>query len=191
MANGVRKGPRRAKKGPQNPTGPFRAYFGLFWGGQAQIFSKSFWAKIGQIFFPKQILHYFDSQRVWDPQKPKIDPVDPQWTPFWLILWAFWANLGSKQTLFSQKQFVFAPNHFLSVPRWSGTLKNRKLPLYTPNGPQMTYIGFPHGLGPSKNPKLVLYTPPHLAPPVATHPARSRKELSPIQTLVYYLGGLM
>ena len=31
--NGVRKGPRRAKNGPQNPTGPIRAYFGLFWGG--------------------------------------------------------------------------------------------------------------------------------------------------------------
>ena len=31
--NGVRKGPRRAKNGPQNPTGPIRAYFGLFWEG--------------------------------------------------------------------------------------------------------------------------------------------------------------
>ena len=41
--NGVRKGPRRAKNGPQNPTGPLRAYFGLFWGGgPAQNFSKSF-----------------------------------------------------------------------------------------------------------------------------------------------------
>ena len=33
--NGVRKGPRRAKNGPQNPIGPIRAYFGLFWGGGA------------------------------------------------------------------------------------------------------------------------------------------------------------
>ena len=29
--NGVRKGPGRANKGPQNPTGPIWAYFGLFW----------------------------------------------------------------------------------------------------------------------------------------------------------------
>ena len=28
--NGVRKGPRRAKDGRQNPTGPIWAYFGLF-----------------------------------------------------------------------------------------------------------------------------------------------------------------
>ena len=28
--NGVRKGPGRAKNGPQNPTGPICTYFGLF-----------------------------------------------------------------------------------------------------------------------------------------------------------------
>ena len=49
--NGVRKGPRRAKKVPQNPTGPLRAYFGLFFGGgQARNFSKSFLANICQNF---------------------------------------------------------------------------------------------------------------------------------------------
>ena len=31
--NGARKGPRRAKNVPQNPTGPLRAYFSLFGGG--------------------------------------------------------------------------------------------------------------------------------------------------------------
>ena len=36
--NGVRKGPRRAKNGPQNPTAPLRAYFSLFWGGAGPKF---------------------------------------------------------------------------------------------------------------------------------------------------------
>ena len=54
--NGVRKGPRRAKNVPQNPTGPLQAYFSLFWGGQTRNFSKSFWAKKGQKIFPKKIL---------------------------------------------------------------------------------------------------------------------------------------
>ena len=41
--NGVRKGPRRAKNEPQNPTGPIWAYFGLFGGGgQARNFSEEF-----------------------------------------------------------------------------------------------------------------------------------------------------
>ena len=30
--SGVRNGPRRAKNGPQNPTSPILAYFGLFLG---------------------------------------------------------------------------------------------------------------------------------------------------------------
>ena len=51
--NGVRKGPRRAWHGPQNPTAPLRAYFSLFWGGgRPKIFPSPFWAKKGQkIFF--------------------------------------------------------------------------------------------------------------------------------------------
>ena len=51
--NGVRKGPRRAKNGLQNPTWPYfliLVYFGIFGGGvgRPEIFSKSFWVKIGQ-----------------------------------------------------------------------------------------------------------------------------------------------
>ena len=154
---GVRKGPRRAKNGPQNPTGPLRAYFGLFGGGAGRKISKSFWPKKGQNFFPKKFnLHYFDSQRVWDPQKPKIDPVDPQWTPFGPILWAFWANLGSKNAFFSKK---FAPNHFLSVPRWSETLKNRKLPLYTPQWSPNDIYWVPRWSGTLKKPKTGLLHP--------------------------------
>ena len=38
----VRKGPRRPKNVPQNPTGPIRAHFGLFLGGgQARNFRAS------------------------------------------------------------------------------------------------------------------------------------------------------
>ena len=69
--SGVRNGPRRAKKGPQNPTGPIWAQFGLFFGPRSEIFSK--------IFF----LHYFTSPRVWDRQKTKIHPVDPPTDPIW------------------------------------------------------------------------------------------------------------
>ena len=71
------------------------------------------------------------SQRVWDPQKPKIDPVDPPVDPILAHFVCKKADFGVKKTRFSQKSF-FAPNHFLSVPRWPGTLKNPKLALYTP-----------------------------------------------------------
>ena len=139
-------------------------------------------------FFSKRFFcsksFFIGSQMVWDPQKPKLNPVDPpvdpilahfvgkkadlrgqtpsffsklfllqnifyrfpdgvgpsktqNWpfipskrTPLGPILWAFWANLGSKKAFFSK--IFFAPNHFLSVPRWPGTLKNPKLALYTP-----------------------------------------------------------
>ena len=40
------------------------------------------------------------------------------------------ADFGVKKHVFLKKK-VFAPNHFLSVPRWSGTFKKRKLTLYT------------------------------------------------------------
>ena len=56
-----------------------------------------------------------------------------------------------KKTLFSQ--IFFAQNHFILGPGWSGTLKNPKLALYTP---QWT----PFGRAP--------------ALPVATQPAWSR-----------------
>ena len=148
-------------------------------GGQARNFPSPFWAKKGQNFFPKFFfLHYFDSQRVWDPQNPKIDPVDPPVDPILaqfvgkkadfgvkiaffskklpqIICYRFpdglgpsktqnWpfipptgphfggkkADFGAKKPRFSPKNI--APNHFLSVPRWSGTFKNPNLALYTP-----------------------------------------------------------
>ena len=111
---------------------PYWALAGLFWpiwgGGQGQNFSKSFWAKKGQKFFfqKKFYLHYFDSQRVWDPQKPKIDPVDPPVDPILAHFVCKKADFGVKKRDFLKKIF-FAPIHFLSVPRWSGTVKNPKL----------------------------------------------------------------
>ena len=121
----VLEGPIMAPKTWLGPFGPILAYFG------ARNFSKSFWAKKGQIFSPNVVLNYFDSHRVRDPQNPKIDPVDPPVNPILAHFVAKRPILGVKKTCFSRKN-IFAPNHFLSVPRWSGTLKNRKLPLYTP-----------------------------------------------------------
>ena len=117
-------------------------------------------------------------------KNPKLALYTPQLTPFGPILCAFWANLGSKNTFFSKKYF-FPPNHFSSVSRWSETLTNRKLPLYTPQWSPNDIYWVPRWSGTHKKPKeLVFYTPPIWAPPVARHPARSRKELSPIPTLV-------
>ena len=84
---------------------------GLFWpilgGGQARNFSKSFWAKIGQIFFPKFFyLHYFDSQRVWDPQKPKFDPVDPPVDPILAHFVYKKADIWVKKRVFLKKNLL-------------------------------------------------------------------------------------
>ena len=183
-----------------------QAYFGLFWGGPGPKFFLSPFGPKRPNFFVSKIffLHYFDSQRVWDPQKPKIDPVDPPvdpilaqfvgkradfgvkkrvflkiffcsksffigsqmaWDPqkpkigplypptdpIWAHFVGILGQFGVKKRVFLKN--VFAANHFLSVPRWSGTLKNPKLALYTP---QRT----PFGRAP--------------ALPVATQPACSR-----------------
>ena len=53
--------------------------------------------------------------------------IPTQWTPFVGILGQF----GVKKRVFLGIYFS-APNHFLFGPRWSGTLKNPKLALYTP-----------------------------------------------------------
>ena len=110
--NGVRKRPRRAKMAPKTllgPCGPILAYF--LGGGQARNFSKSFWAKKRQNIFPNFFLHYFDSQRVWDPQNPKIDPVDPPVDPILAQFVGKKADFGVKKRGFLKKNF-FVPNHF-------------------------------------------------------------------------------
>ena len=97
---GVRNSPRMAKNGPQNPTGPIWAYFGLFFGPRPEIFPSPFWAKIGQNRFFQKNLHYFDSRRVRDPQKPKIDPVDPPVDPNLAQFVGKRPILGSKNAVF-------------------------------------------------------------------------------------------
>ena len=123
---------------------------------------------------------------VWDPQKPKIGPLYPPVDPIWAHFVGILGQFGVKKRFFS-KNYFFLQIIFYRFRDGRRPSKTENCPFIPPNGPQMTYIGFPDGLGPSKNPKLLLYTPPPIwAPPVATHPARSRKELSPIQTLVCF-----
>ena len=167
--SGVGNGLRRAKKWPPKP---YLAHFGLFsfsFWAQARNFSKSFWAKIGQ-FFPKNFsLHCFDSQRVWDPQKPKIDPVDPPVDP---IL----AQFVGKKADFGVKKRVFLKIIFYRFPDGVGPSKTQNWPFKPPKGPhlvpfcghfgpiwgqktrfsqnffllQMIFYRFPDGRGPSK-----------------------------------------
>ena len=166
---------------------PYWALAGLFWpilgGAGRKIFLSPFGPKLAKFISKK--LHYFDSQRVRDPQKPKIDPVDPppsgpHFGPFCVQKGRFWGQ----KTRFSQKTF-FAPNHFLSLPRWCGTLKNQIWPFIPPNGPHLVpfcghfgpiwgqktgfsqkiffapyhFLSVPRWSGALKNPKLALYTP--------------------------------
>ena len=101
-----------------------------------------------------------------------------QWTPFWPNLCAKRPILGSKNAFFSKK--IFAPNHFLSLPRWCGTLKNPKLALYTPQWTPNDLYWLPRWSGTLKTPKTgLLHPPPIWAAPAATHPARSLRFWGP------------
>ena len=119
---------------------------------------------------------------VWDLQKPKIGPLYPSMDLLRAHFVRILGQFGEKKTRFLN----FLPqNHFILGRRWSGTFKNRKLPLYTPQWSPNDIYWVPRWSGTLKKPKTGLLHPPLIwAPPVATHPARSRKELSPIQTLV-------
>ena len=126
--NGVRKGPRRAKMAPKTllgPCGPILTYFGGGGGGPARNFSKSFWAKIGQKFFFKKIA-LFRLPKGQGASKTQIDPVDPPVDPILAQFVGKKADFGVKKRVFLKK-YCFAPIHFSSVPRWSGTVKNPKL----------------------------------------------------------------
>ena len=124
--------PKMSPKTLLGPCGPILAYFG---GGQAQIFSKSFWAKKGQkIFFQKFFyLHYFESQRVWDPQNPKIDPVDPPVDPILAQFVGKKAKFGVKNAFFSKK---FCCKSFFVGSRMVWDPQKPKIgPLYPPMDP--------------------------------------------------------
>ena len=130
----VPEGPKTNPKTLLGPFGPILAYLG---GGQAQKFSKSFWAKKGQFFSQKKLffLHYFDSQRVRDPQKPKIDPVDPPVDPILAQFVGKKADFGvKKKTRFSQKIFP-SKSFFIGSQMVWDPQKPKIDPVYPPNGP--------------------------------------------------------
>ena len=110
----VPEGPKMTPKTLLGPFGPILAYFG---GGRPEIFLSPFGPKKAKIFFSKKNLnlHYFDSQRVWDPQKPKIDPIDPRVDP---IL----AQFVGKKADFGVKIRVFLKYVFSSKMTFSGVL---------------------------------------------------------------------
>ena len=97
---------------------------------------------------------------VWDPQKPKIGPLYPPMDPIWAHFVGILSQFGVKKRVFLKK--IYSKSFFIGSQTVWDPQKPKIAPLY-PNGPQMTYIGFPDGLGPSKNPKIgLLDPPPHL-----------------------------
>ena len=60
---------------------------------------------------------------VWDPQKPKIGPVDPPMDPILGHFVGILGQFGVKKRVFLEKNF-FAPNDIFWLPGWSGSLKN-------------------------------------------------------------------
>ena len=120
--------PQKPKIGPlYPPMDPIWAHFvGILaqFGVKKHFFLKKFSSKSFLI----------GSQMAWDPQKPKIGPLYPPMDPIWAHFVGILAQFGVKKRVFLKKIFG-TQNHFTSGPRWSGTLKNPKLALQTPNGP--------------------------------------------------------
>ena len=116
----VPEGPEMARKTLLGPCGPILAYLGGG-GGRPEIFLSPFGPKKAKFFFPKKFyLHYFDSQRVWDPQKPKIDPVDPILAHFVCKK----ADFGVKNHVFLKYVFSYkmtflgSSDHFSLGSKW-------------------------------------------------------------------------
>jgi hypothetical protein len=97
------------------------------------------------------VLHYFDSQKVWDPQKPKIRPVDPHFVGIFGPIWG--------QKCFPQKKNVLLQIIFYRFP-------DGRRPSKTDNWPFI--LGFKIGL--SSFPGTVLHAAPPSAPPVPPPP---------------------
>ena len=68
---------------------------------------------------------------VWDPQKPKLSLLDPPMDPIWAHFVDILGKFGVKKRVFHKKVFL-TQNHFLLVPRLSGTLKKPKISLLDP-----------------------------------------------------------
>ena len=123
------EGPKMAPKTLLGPCGPILAYF--LGGGQARNVAllKVLLGQKRPKFF--SIFALFRLPKGLGPSKtqnwPCKPPSGPHFGPFCGHFGPIW---GQKNAFFSQKNF--APIHFLSVPRWSGTLKNPRLALYTP-----------------------------------------------------------
>ena len=111
---------------PKTLLGPFGPILAYFLGGAGpKIFLSPFGPKKGKKNFQNFFLHYFDSQRVWDPQKPKIDPVDPPVDPILAHLVGKKADFGVKKkrvflkNAFSHEMtFLGSSVHFLSGSKW-------------------------------------------------------------------------
>ena len=117
----------------KNNVFEYKYYVELFW--LAKIMAKTrFWGLgPGGIFFIQK-RYSLGPEWVLSPKNLFWTPLDP---PKGAILTHFtheMAKMGFKNGLkrrFFEKLFL-APNHFISVPRWPGTLKNPKLAFQTP-----------------------------------------------------------
>ena len=137
--NEVGKGPRKPKNVPQNPTGPIRAHFGLFWGGgRPEIFLSPFGPKKAKFCFSKKILICIILTRKGSGtlKNPKLTLYTPQWTPFWPILWAFGPIWGQKHVFIKKKLFLL----------------------------KIIFYRFPDGRGPSKTENCPFIPPPPMVP---------------------------
>ena len=82
-----------------------------FKNGQKHIF----W----EMFFSKSF--YFGSQIVWDPQKPKISPLDPPVDPILAHFVCKKAKFGVKKHVFLKKNFLknfFVQKRYSLGPGW-------------------------------------------------------------------------
>ena len=126
----VPEGPKMAPKTLLGPFGPILAYFFL------APDPKFFQVLLGQNR-PKKFqknLHYFDSQRVWDPQKPKIDPVDPPVDPIWAHFVGILGQFGAKKRVFLQNNICSKSFFIRSQVVWDPQ-KPKIGPLYPPVDP--------------------------------------------------------
>ena len=157
--NGVRKGPEGPIMAPKTLLGPFGPILAYFGGGEARNFSP-FGPKKAKIFPQKILFALFCLPKALGPSKPQncpfVTPMDPIWAHFVGILGQF----GVKKTRFSQKKCLKIIS-FLGR-RWSGTLKNRKLPLYTPRWSPNDIYWVPRWCGTLKKPKTGLDRKAHV-----------------------------
>ena len=110
---------------PAGPARPARAGPKIFFGRGSRGSRKTFLPQ--RFFLFKNDIHWvlsgFRAQKnsFWAP----LDPPKAILAPFTHKMAKMGFKNGQKTHYF--EKIFFAPNHFISVPRWSGTLKNPKL----------------------------------------------------------------